>query len=368
MTRSSAAGLFGILALVYLGTPTLGCGEGQDIDQPDALVSSDAALATAGRDAAGATKDAEVDTQIDAGAHEDAGAHPQADAATGHDASVAAHADAGIGHDAGAHRDAGVASSFIRGVYIQTASYWNGTHIVLKASDLSAMQQAGITDVYAQVHFADTSSSGYASSLKPVVQFFRGTGIRVHAWSTPGNYNPTDNGAGSTNQAVINGVADIYANDYGMDGVCLDEFYSEKYPNAVQDVTNFHKTVFGIVKAHGGIATFCTTPEYAVAKSVYGVDYAAIGQYCDYVTPMAYVGDFDPGVSSYVGKVVAGIQALTSAKVFPVIESYVSDQDTTPKSVAAMNTEISSGIAAGADGYAVFRFGLLSGYPTAGPP
>jgi hypothetical protein len=264
------------------------------------------------------------------------------------------------------------APTFIRGLYLQTTSYWNGTSVKLTSADLKAIKQAGITDVYAQVRFASTGKDGYRFTLKPIVQFFKGSGIRVHAWTCPSNYNPTDNGPDSINRKVLDGVTDIYLNSYGADGVCLDEFYfggtAGSHPNATQYVTDFHKKVFAIVKAHGGIATTCTTPEHGVAKSVYGVDYAAIGQHCDYMTPMAYTDDFAGGKAAWVGQVVAAIQAKTSAKVFPVLETYRGDKNPgTLKTVTALNAEITSGVSAGAKGYALFRFGLLSGWPTAGP-
>jgi hypothetical protein len=71
---------------------------------------------------------------------------------------------------------------------------------------------------------------------------------------------------------------------------------------------------------------------------------------------MLYVGDYNKSTGQ-LGTLVKGYTSKYPGKIYPALETYVSDQKPVPKTNAILQTEISA-IEQNVKGIALFRYGL----------
>ena len=168
------------------------------------------------------------------------------------------------------------------------------------------------------------------------------------------------------NDEVISAISDMVKN-YGVNGVNLDYCRypgtAYKYNNGTDAITNFVKQVHDTVKAINSNATVSvdTMPEESVNAYYYGQNYTQLAQYTDYLIVMAYKGNYNEN-NNWIGKVTSYIVNQTNGK--PVIiglQTYKSDNNTTPLPANELQQDINESLNNGATGYALFRYGLING-------
>ncbi|WP_303235857.1 right-handed parallel beta-helix repeat-containing protein [Methanosphaera cuniculi] len=231
------------------------------------------------------------------------------------------------------------------------------------ASDVSAWKKAGITDVYVQAR----ASTNNVAKLKQVISLCKGTNIRVHGWVICFS---TSNGFDiSTKQQnmIRNFITKIVKYD-GISGICLDYVrYSGTNPSIVDPtkITNFVKSVNQIVKKQSPslLLSACVFAEKGGTKTYYGQDYAALSPYVDVLLPMAYKYDYNAGrnwlkdVTEYV------VKKAKYSKVVTVLQTY-KGSSTTKLSKSELESDAKAVMSVGSYGYSLFRYGLISSYPT----
>ena len=162
----------------------------------------------------------------------------------------------------------------------------------------------------------------------------------------------------------------------GVGGVHLDYI---RYPGTAYQVPNSTAAITGIVRRiseavrsvnPGLLLSAALMPEKASNAYYYGQNYTQLADYLDVLVPMAYKGNYR-AETSWIENVTAYIKSKSlNADVWTGLQTYRSDDDVTPIPADELIADINSAIRGGADGYALFRYGLidrdfLSGLPTA---
>jgi len=107
-----------------------------------------------------------------------------------------------------------------------------------------------------------------------------------------------------------------------------------------------------------------------VTKSVwddpaaYNIDLPDMAQYVDAIVPMLYTGDYGKTDSALTSAVQATEQQYPN-KVWAALETYESDANPSPKPLSDLQAEVAAS-QPNCQGVALFRYGLLSGYPSVG--
>jgi Transglutaminase-like enzymes, putative cysteine proteases len=176
--------------------------------------------------------------------------------------------------------------------------------------------------------------------------------------------------------SLISSISDIVKN-YDIDGINLDYV---RYPgNAYKDsgstaaVTSFVQKVYKSVKSiKPKVAVSADLmPEGKMNAYYYGQNYTQLAKYLDFMVPMIYKGNYgydgSTGTSSngksgteWIGSTVKYI--VSQAKGTPVIaglQTYRSDKNLTPIPASELQGDIKAAGNNGADGYALFRYGLV---------
>ena len=127
--------------------------------------------------------------------------------------------------------------------------------------------------------------------------------------------------------------------------ICMD---MEKY-----DMVKYYAEIRN-VRAACKDKTFilCTKPQGWDGDQKWSV----IKDYCDYLMPMLYLGDYNKTVVQ-LKEYMEYYNRLYPNKIYPVLETYVSDAKPVPKTNTVLESEISS-IKPYAKGIALFRYGL----------
>lgn len=231
------------------------------------------------------------------------------------------------------------------------------------SNNITQWKNAGVTDVYVQAR----ASTDNTAKLKEVISLTKGTNIRVHAWVVCFSTNSGFDISTKQQNMIRNFITKVVKIN-GVSGICLDYVrYSGTNPNIVDPtkITNFVKSVNQIVKKQNSnlMLSACVFAEKAGTKKYYGQDYAALSPYLDVLLPMAYKYDYNAGqnwlkdVTEYVVK-----QAKYS-KVVTVLQTY-KGSSITKLSKSELESDAKAVMSVGSYGYSLFRYGLISSYPT----
>ena len=170
----------------------------------------------------------------------------------------------------------------------------------------------------------------------------------------------------SHNDEVVSAISDMVRN-YGVDGVNLDYCRypgtAYKYNGGTEAITNFVKQVYDTVKGINPNATVSADvmPEGPVNAHYYGQNYTQLAQYTDYLIPMIYKGNYGKD-TTWIGKVTSYIVNQTNGKpVIAGLQTYKSDNNTTPLPTNELEGDINESLNNGASGYTLFRYGLING-------
>ena len=204
-----------------------------------------------------------------------------------------------------------------------TPAFGLGYFVNLSATpnpDFNAMKAKGITEVYMRI-----TNSNYAS-MGPWLAKIKAAGLKPFAWTWMG----------------FSHVKEVC--DAGWH-ICHDE---ETY-----NMPNYYSEVQAIRAASKG-KTFilCTKAQAMDGEQHWDV----LKNYCDYLMPMMYLGDYGISVAqleAYMKK----YNGLYPGKIYPALETYVSDKNVVAKSKAALDAEVAA-CKPYCKGIALFRYGI----------
>lgn len=168
---------------------------------------------------------------------------------------------------------------------------------------------------------------------------------------------------------LISFISNITRN-YNIDGVHLDYVrYSGSGSNAAylnsggtETITTFVKNVYNSVKSvkQKTAVSAALMPEGSANAKYYGQDYTQLSQYLDFLVPMIYKGNYNQG-TDWIGKTVKYIVNNSNGKpVVAGLQTYESDENTTPIPATELQNDINTAVANGSSGYALFRYGLIN--------
>ena len=248
--------------------------------------------------------------------------------------------------------------------------YWiNNGPGVLKNINIATIKKSGITDI-----FVLTNKNDPNGTLKPFINAFSGSGIKVHAWiicfKNNGNwYDPEQNPALVDN--LVNNIISI-ASNYNVDGIHLDYV---RYPgtayknaNAVDTVTSFVQRMYNKINQinnqnvsgkHKILLSAALMPETNKNAYYYGQDYGKLAPYLNFLVPMIYKGNYNQN-TDWIGKTTRYIVQNSMGKpVVAGIQTYLSDTNTARVSASELYNDIKAALYNGSSGYVLFKYGLI---------
>ncbi len=93
----------------------------------------------------------------------------------------------------------------------------------------------------------------------------------------------------------------------------------------------------------------------------YGQNLTKLSKYVDVIVPMLYKGNYGQSSSWIKTQTASYVKAVGSdAKIWVGLQSYKSDDDLTKLSVSALSQDAANAIKGGANGIALFRYGLTN--------
>lgn len=213
-------------------------------------------------------------------------------------------------------------TNFIMGYYI------NPNVTPLSGINFTALKSAGITDIYVLV-----TNNNYLPVLSEAKKKADAVGIRTNAWVYPG-FNYASKVAGM------------------KIGVQLD-------------VETYNIPAYLLQILAMRLATYGET--FSITVKPDGWDgnqyYYLIAPLCDYIVPQLYVGEYGQGNTGLTNKVKSYTQIynlyniIFPGKIVAGLETYQSDQNTTPKNASTLSAEIKA-IKPYTRGVILFRYGL----------
>ena len=233
--------------------------------------------------------------------------------------------------------------------------------------DVYDWQKCGITDVYVQVNYR-VSAKYNTTNLDRIISLTKGTGIKVHALIicfVEGHVvKVTDKKA-----EIIKNEVKKLVNNHDIAGICLDYVrYSgfnltETNPTKI---TNFVKDIHTIVKSKDSKleVSACVFAERANTKRYYGQDYVALSPYVDVMLVMSYKYSYHSD-DEWMKKVVKYVMDESKySKVVGVLQTYkLVNSKAVKLTKNDLNSDVKVILSTGADGYALYRYKVLSDYP-----
>jgi hypothetical protein len=192
----------------------------------------------------------------------------------------------------------------------------------LDKCDFTAMKAKGITEVYVRIFNSTYNQMG--SWLTKI----KAAGLKPYAWTWMG----------------FSYTAQVTAAGWH---ICHDE---ETYNMA--NYYNELKAIQAACKSNGKTFILCTKAQDWDGDQKWSV----IKDYCDYIMPMLYLGDY--------GKTVAQLAAYMKSyntkypgKIYPVLETYKSDANPVKKDLTVLQAEIAA-CKPYCKGIGLFRYGI----------
>lgn len=186
--------------------------------------------------------------------------------------------------------------------------------------DFNTLKSQGITEVYHRVFNNDYTT--HDSTLTKI----KAAGLKPYAWVWQG-FSYTS-----------------YMASKGWN-ICLD---MEKY-----DMYNYYNEIKNVRTAcKDKTFILCTKPQDWDGDQKWSV----IKDYCDYLMPMLYLGDYKKSTSQ-LNQYMEHYNTLYPGKIYPALETYISDANATPKSNTVLEEEINT-CKPYCNGLGLFRYGL----------
>ena len=213
-------------------------------------------------------------------------------------------------------------TNFIIGYYI------NPNVTPISEINFNTLKSAGITDIYVLV-----TNNNYLPVISEAKKKADAVGIRTNAWVYPGfNY------ASQVAQMKIGVQLDVET--YNMPAYLLQ--------------------ILAMRLATYGVPFSLTVKPDRWDGTQY---YYLIAPLCDYIVPQLYVGDYEQGITGLTNRVKNYNQIynlyniIFPGKIVVGLETYQSDQNTTPKNTSTLSAEIKA-VQSYTHGVILFRYGL----------
>lgn len=245
----------------------------------------------------------------------------------------------------------------------------------VKNSDLNQMANYGIKNIFVSEKMFSVYSSSYINSW--LVNASKAN-VKIHIWifvfhNENGWVNPIDTKTGNLNQAFFNTItskAKTYAAMDNISGIHLDYL---RYPGTAYKttgnsftgttaITEFVRQLSVATKAINPniILSAALMPEKASNAYYYGQEYGQLGKYLDVLCPMVYKGNYNAGTAWITSTTKYIVENSGGAQVWVGLQSYVSDNDVTKLSDAQLKRDVLAALAGGAQGVAIFRWGIAN--------
>ena len=249
--------------------------------------------------------------------------------------------------------------------------YWiNNGPDELNYINVTELKKEGVSDL-----FVLTNKQNPTSTLKPFVDAFSGSGIKINAWITcfknrEGKwFDPRGNPV--LVDELVKKIASI-ATNYNVDGIHLDYVRypgtAYRYSNAVNTVTSFVQRINGkiqninnhnILGKHRILLSAALMPECSINSYYYGQNYGQLAHYMDFLVPMIYKGNYNQN-TNWIAAITHYIKIHANGK--PVVAgllSYSSDNNPVPLSASRLKSDINAALTNGSSGFVLFKYGLV---------
>jgi hypothetical protein len=257
----------------------------------------------------------------------------------------------------------------IRSIFIETAN--------CSSIDTDALINAGITDIYVEIPLnssipasTTTVPSAISNLLTTVFNTIGNTGINVHAWLPLTGYVPGNSTTDTYALNTITALANIYQD---LSGIVIDEYQwagqtgsvsALQTPNGNIAVQQFHKAAYDIAHNQNNDLqlTIAFLPDIQSFESTYiqdyyfGVNIKMLDHYCDVFAPLTFTGDHTEP-ASWINNVTIFIIQYSNKPIVPILETYISSGNTTPKTLSEMVTEAQNALLH-SGGFGLFRYGI----------
>lgn len=248
----------------------------------------------------------------------------------------------------------------------------------MKTVDLNSLSNNGIGNIF--LYESAFKEHGESYTLSWIANASK-LGINVHIWlpcfyntSTGSWINPINTATKSFNQNYFNTLisrANSYAKMQGVAGIHLDYLrypgtaYSYNYSttiNGAAAITEFTKQLSTSIKSINSkiILSAAVMPETTVNGYYYGQDCSQLGKYLDVIVPMIYKGNYKQTTSWISTTTQWFVKNSGNAKIWGGLQTYKSDNDLTRLSTSELATDSKAVLNAGAEGVALFRWGLVN--------
>lgn len=237
---------------------------------------------------------------------------------------------------------------------------WIPTDQVWRVS-FDQLRRQGTTDVFlGQNMFKAENKTVLENFLKNAEK----AGINIHAWiiclrGSDGVW--MDPSTETTAQNLLRRVQSLPLDK--LKGVHLDYICypgtAYKYQGATKNITKLVERIRSSL-SKDVLLSAAVMPEMSANAYYYGQDYARLSEPLDMIIPMAYKGNYNED-SSWIGKVTKYIKKTVDEDclIWTGLQTYHSDSDPRPLEAGELNFDVKTALDSGADGVALFKFGLL---------
>ena len=139
--------------------------------------------------------------------------------------------------------------------------------------------------------------------------------------------------------------------------------YKYKYSNGVtgeKAITKFASQAKSCVNKYNPnmLLSAAVMPETSINAYYYGQNIPKLGKYLDIISPMAYKGNYEASSSWISSTTNWFLKNSGNARIWTGLQTYHSDSNIKPISISELTTDSKAAINGGANGIALFRWGL----------
>ena len=200
----------------------------------------------------------------------------------------------------------------------------NPDSTALSGISWSSLAAKGITEVYIRIKESNYTSTTFDTYLAKI----KAAGLKPFAWTWQGF---------SYYQTLINKGWNIC---HDLETYSMANYYSEV------------KAIYAATQAGSKTFILCTKADGWDGSQ----QWATVKNYCDYIMPMLYLGDYNKSVTQ-LASYMSTYNTKYPGKIYPVLETYVSDANVTAKTSAVLQAEIAA-CKPYCKGLGLFRYGI----------
>lgn len=192
----------------------------------------------------------------------------------------------------------------------------------LQNIDWKGLAAKGINTVY--IRCAEENLEAISAYLPAI----KAAGLKPYAWTWEGF---------TRTQEAVNKGWHICADIEGYD-----------LPSHIPEITNINK----ICKANGKTFILCTKAQGWDGDQIYNT----LAPLCNYIMPMLYLGDYNKTIAQLTTW-MKDMNTKFPGKIYPALETYISDANPVPKTLTALKSEIAA-CDPYCKGIGLFRYGI----------